>query len=229
MGFNMRPAVLLEHREYFRQHRYIEFEELLSSSQVESLHKNICNVVGRRIGGYDCDAMPRVSHEKLFMAGRDIWRDDEAIRKIVFRFQLAEVAAELMKERSLRIAYDQLFFPERWKLADDEERCLAEVSCFRGLTCALILCVSPPSSPLLENETLLPTQPGSGVYFDVKMPLSFPECDGKNDAEYFMVVYAKPLAFYKKQDNDPHTHALKRLGYVFGDKLREELHPSVCR
>jgi hypothetical protein len=46
---------------------------------------------------------------------------------------------------------------------------------------------------------------------------------------YLLIVFANRRAQYVLNANDPHAHALKHKGYVFGDRLREELHPIVIR
>jgi hypothetical protein len=42
-----------------------------------------------------------------------------------------------------------------------------------------------------------------------------------------MIVYCTDKTVYVLEKRDPHTHALKKLGYGFGDRLEEKTHPII--
>ncbi|QLH36192.1 MAG: hypothetical protein HWD61_08680 [Parachlamydiaceae bacterium] len=44
-----------------------------------------------------------------------------------------------------------------------------------------------------------------------------------------LLAFADFRTVYILNENDPHTHTLKHLGYVFGDKLSDKLNPIVYR
>lgn len=46
---------------------------------------------------------------------------------------------------------------------------------------------------------------------------------------FFLLAFAAKNARYKYQENDPHTHLLKKLGYGFGDQLDEKTHPFLIQ
>lgn len=46
---------------------------------------------------------------------------------------------------------------------------------------------------------------------------------------FLLIGIAKATARYVLQENDPHTHLLKKLGYAFGDKLLDATHPLIAR
>jgi hypothetical protein len=47
--------------------------------------------------------------------------------------------------------------------------------------------------------------------------------------KFLLFLYAEEDALYTLNPLDPHTHALKRMGYVFGDRLKETTHPHLIR
>lgn len=68
---------------------------------------------------------------------------------------------------------------------------------------------------LLENEKV-----GNVIFFNPKFP---PE----KLANSFVIVYCEPKTQYLYEPKDPHTHLLKKLGYTFGELLRNDTHPLI--
>ncbi|MBS0635234.1 MAG: hypothetical protein JSR37_07205 [Verrucomicrobia bacterium] len=83
--------------------------------------------------------------------------------------------------------------------------------CINGLVCLLFLEV--------DSDHAIFTTPTVDI---TTVPL-------KPDARYFLIGWADERAQYILQPNDPHTHDLKKLGYVFGDRLQEQWHPTLLR
>lgn len=60
---------------------------------------------------------------------------------------------------------------------------------------------------------------GSGIFLSPTTPLL------ENDS--FLIVYCESTTVYQLNSEDPYTHSLKRLGYVFGDRVRNDTHPLI--
>ncbi|MBF5058947.1 hypothetical protein [Candidatus Neptunochlamydia vexilliferae] len=133
---------------------------------------------------------------------RDRWRTNPEIKKIVLRSTLAEVASNLCKVSPLRIGFDQTILN-----SGEEERFLPlnEKSSIQKVACGLIL-----------------DQNGSGTFFspEFSFPLTHPA---------LLIVYVEEKAQYIHEEKDPYNHALKKLGYGFGDRIRSDTHPIVFR
>lgn len=195
-------ALAKEHREFYAHHHYIEFEELLSKEDSEILRKKTEEILTARIK--PASLASRTAHE-LYLAGRDLWRDDLILQKIVFKRTLSEVAAALFKQSFLRVAFDQ-YQDEIFPLS------LQQMSCLTPLVGALAL-------PLDEKNE------GKGIYFSSTKPLSLPFCN----SPLLIIAYTGKKTQYIFKETDFHTHVPKKLGYGFGDLITNETHPILFR
>lgn len=225
----MKLAIDNVQRQYFRKNHAIEFE-LLSPLQLDELNHGIEQALGPSAGE---------SADKTFAAGRDLWRRNELVKKYVTNRSLAEIASELIEYKPLRLAFDQ-FYPSLSKTSPflqkglykqflQQPRSLKEISSIQGLLCGLVICLS--GEPGEENKpvTIFPSIPGNGTFFSVDAVLDFQELLQEQAHRYLMVAYTHATSIYVLEENDPQTHELKRLGYVFGDKLSDRDHPLVYR
>ncbi len=221
----MKFALASEHRDFFAKNAFIEFEELLSQDEVESLRQHIDEVLAKRLKIKKSD-LDRKSAQELFLAGRDLWRDDPAIKKQVAAPRLAEIASVLFKKKNLRLGYDQ-----SWRTGPItgppflENFALQQISCLQTIAGGLILQLSPsppPSFPFSHPA-------GSGIFIKPHFPLPFPSLFQIPRLHLLLIVYCGEKTLYVSEKNDPHTHALKKQGYVFGDLLRNDRHPLLCR
>lgn len=198
MGF----ALTKEHHDFFHKNHFIEFEDLLSSKEMDPLEKAIDSLV---------------TSEDWIHVGHDGWRREESIKKVTFHKGFAEVASSLCKKSPLRLAYDQVI---EGPLSKDPLN-LIEASAIRKVVCGLILQLNPTSS---AESPLVPKKRGSGVFFSPFCELDFPK-----DCHLFMITYTEKVAQYVHETRDPNMHALKKLDYVFGDRLKGDTHPLLTR
>ena len=244
----MHFAIAPEHLEFFYRHHYIEFDDLLTETEADQLKKAIGETLEKRLN-FSPDKLMQADVETLFMAGHDTWRDDDRIKKVVLRPRLAEIAASLMKKRQLRIAYDQVFGtpnspldPEKLKSMPPlfhKHTSLGQTSSFQSVVCGLMLHLSSSSIPTQQSnlsieEDLtslipLPRKAGSGIFFTPDIPLSLEYLFETPNQHQLLIVYCEDKSLYRHEKSDPHTHALKKLGYVFGDRLKNTTHPVVYR
>lgn len=226
----MKFAVDSAHRDFYKKNLSIEFEGFFSDDQISKLRENIQKILSQRLAAKK-EAWEKASSEQLYMVGRDLWRTDEALRKFVAQSKLVDIAADLIEEQVLRLGYDQYLPPVTEhlnkldadnayrKLIELQETTLEAASCIQGIYLGIIICLRE-SSP-----SLFPAKVGNVTYFDPKAPIDFSLGNG----EYLLIVLVRPNAVYTFQPNDPHTHALKRLGLVFGDALTDKINPTLKR
>lgn len=238
----MRFALLKEQKVFFQKHGFVEFESILSDQQVDKLLEALEIVLAERLKKTS-KGFAKCSIEEAFLRGRDTWRDNDFVKKNIFKSSLANLASELMGEGSLRLAYDQFLMsgkraglekpqiPSFSHLVGEETFTLNEVSGFQGKLCGLLLCLCDSSCEESSNrdEKFLPSTKGSGVYFCGEIPLSYRFLLHGVNQRYLLIVYSENRTQYVLREADPHTYALKRYGYTYGDVLREKYHPLVCR
>ncbi len=121
--------------------------------------------------------------------------------QVARRRPLAEVAAELTGIHPLRLGWV--------KRVSTGELNLKEMGSVQGIVAGAII---------------KPT--GGAIFFSAEHTFSLAE---EGDRDYLLIAYAGPRAVYVFNEHDPDTHALKKKGFGFGDRLREETHPTLTR
>lgn len=206
----MKFVIDLNQKNYFKQNQFIEFEDLLNPAHLHKLQQGIDQAVDQ---GQD----------------RDVWRSGKATRNIVTQKQLAETAYELIEHKPIRLGFDQ-YFPlhnqEEYARLLQRRITLAEFCCLQGVLCGLMLCVRSGNDT--ASASVFSHRAGNGIYFNPMYEIDFSPLQS-SDASYLLIVYVHANSVYIKQDNDPNLHALKHLGYTFGDKLKDNLNPIVYR
>jgi hypothetical protein len=239
----MKQIVDEKHRRYFEEQGFIQFEALLTPSQLSVLNDSIDTVLAERL-----KLPPQVIHQEpesvLYMAGRDLWRDSEPIKKIVASQKLAKFAAGITGISTIRLGYDQLLesttsasltareLPAFNALLDHPQN-LNQISCIQGLLTGLFICLQSLPGPINSDEEMpyvrFPTVAGEGIFVNAELPLNLDWLYRQKRARYLLITYAEDRSNYVLRQGDPHTHVLKRLGYGFGDSLGQATHPILCR
>jgi hypothetical protein len=236
----MKIAIAKEHRDFFQQKGWIEFENFLSPETVAQFNQHIDQVLSERL---ENQKLTHARSDELFMKGRDLWRSSSDLRKLTCQPRFAEIASELMEKKPVRLGYDQLF-PARHTSSYSQTgqvytkflqltAALDDISCIRGLLCGLMICLSAPlknaESTPLEEIDIFPSAVGNAVFFQPHIPVDLSQLKEHPDQRYYLIVYTENQAQYYLQPQDPHTHVLKHLGYGFNDKLFDKLNPIVYR
>ena len=213
----MRFALTKDHLDFFYRNHYIEFEDLLTIEEVFSLEDAIEEVLTKRMG-------ESRDPKKVYLAGSHCWQDDPRITKVALNPHLAEIASQLTKERTLRLASSQILSGGlSEKKVFDESLPLENLCSIQKVSCGLILHLS--SSEELEDPQ--PKKPGSATFFSTRLPISFDYLTKTSQLTQLFLIYSVENSLYTLTPTDPHTHALKKLGYGFGDHVRPHTHPIV--
>jgi hypothetical protein len=220
----MKYAVDVEHREYFQNNKLIEFDNLLSEEQVVEIQKAINETLLKRLG-VSLAQFKNESSKNIFMAGHDLWRSSDEIKKLITQRKLAEYAAELTFQKHLRLGYDQLIFEKFFE--DLMHPNLQEISSIQGVVCGLMICLSS-SDTEQPSTSVFSSKSGNGIYFSSEFPIDFAAL-GNMKNQYLLIAYTSFTSVYVAQRLDPNANYLKKLGYNLGDKLRVKHHPIVFK
>lgn len=221
----MKFAAASEHRDFFRKHQLIEFDDLLNQQQLNTLQSSINTVLANRLKIH-ASVLEEKKPLELFSAGRDLWRGSDAIKNIVLSKRLAEISSELFEHQPLRIGYDQLFVPG----ALNATHTLEELSCLQGIVGGVMLClIGQEVLPKTASPQIFSDKAGSGIFFTAKTTIDFSQLSHHPDQRYLLITYTHATSVYILNERDPNLHYLKQVGYNFGDKLSEKLHPIVFR
>jgi len=199
----MRYILKPDHREQLYREGRVEFEELLSGEELASLNALIAS---------DLDPLDRVE------AGFDLWRQQGDIARLVKRRPIAEIASDLFGTRPIRLAFDQLLLPGPF--SGHAPVSIEQISPVGGVVGGLILLLEEPRAEVAGY----PSRAGNGTFVRATHPISLTA-----PAPALLIVYCGKRPQYLYNAGAPQAHRLKKLGYVFGDLLKEESHPTLFR
>lgn len=244
----MKFATAKEHRDFFQKHGWIEFEALLPNDQLALANQAIDQTLAERLN-VSPQQLRLSSSEQFYLQGHDLWRSNAFLHKFITQVRFAEIASELIEKKPLRLGYDQ-FFPSRQQMPLTKEDLsiysrflertapLEAVCCLQGVACGLLISLSAREGNIPAKEAtevspeginIFPSQPGHIVFFQPNVSINWNHLYTHLGQRFYLIVYTLASAYYQLQPQDPHTHALKRLGYVFNDKLSDKLNPIVYR
>jgi hypothetical protein len=232
----MKFTVDSNHRDYFQKNNAIEFDSVLTENQLKILTEQIQRALTVRLEG------ERVSPENLFKAGRDLFRTDTGIKKIITQKHFAEIVFELTQQKPLRLGYDQFFHSSSTSPALNPNQSpyvqllnskptLQEMSSLQGVLCGLMICLKAEEGEEKDEEApvIFSRKPGNAVFFNPTAILNFESLTSGNESSYLLIVYVSLASVYILNTVDPNTYMLKNYGYSLGDRLSDKLNPIILR
>lgn len=216
----MRFSLCEAFSKFFVRHQLIEFAEVLSSEEVDLIEKSTKQGLEKALGSKPLDL---ASNTDLWMAGRNHYLVDGLMKRALLKSPIGQIAAFLYKKSPIRIAYTQAFF----SLADDipikEPFNLTEISSVDPMLGGALICFNDSEE---KPQELLPDlrrhSKGHVIFFSSSCPIPFPDLFKQKGLQCLLIGFAPSRIRYKLQPLDLHTHALKKLGYVFGDSIEEK-------
>lgn len=220
----MKFVLAKEHHDFFDAHGFIQFEDLLSPVATEKLLKATKEAVGTQLK-YSPERLFRESPAKLFLSGRDLWRNHPEVRRISTSQTFAGIASQLARQKPVRLLLDQWIPPA---LEWDAPLSLEQMVPMQGILGAALIALD---SAIFSEETasFFPTEAGNVLFIKPDLPLPLSELSKLRNQNFLMVAYGTPNSVYVPKETDPLSHHLKNLGYVYGDRLSDHLHPIVLR
>lgn len=243
----MKFATSKPHRDFFHKNGWIEFDDLLSEEQLSLANQAIDQVLEERLK-ISKQKLSTVSAEVAYAHGRDLWRSHSGLKKIAVQTKFGEITAELIETKPLRLGNDQVFImPEKISVSSEpsvfsdflnKTISLEEASCLHGVVSGVVFALNDgnadsvaekASEQTQEGIDVFPVKAGNAIFFRANVQVNWHCLSMHTGQRFYMIVYTESSSFYRLQPKDPHTHALKRLGYVFNDRLLDKLNPIVCR
>lgn len=209
-------------RRYFFEKGFVELEELVSREKASLILQEIDLVLKKRT----CN---RTFPEKLYLAGRDLWRDSPVIKAFDCQSRFADMARGALDIERAQLAYDQYLEPAQYPYfakTFPEGTTLEQISNVQGVVLGLCVCLSGERP---RDELPFPHAPGNVSLIKPETNLSLEQLDGKLYQRFLLVALASHEAIYLPKDGDPCAHSLKKHGYVIGDSLLSHGHPQVIK
>lgn len=235
----MKYTTLKEHREFFSKNGFIEFEAIFSGSEIDLWQASINVGLSSRLNTTS-DKLFEYLPNQIFGAGYDLWRSNFALKKLVSNRAVTEIAADLFEEKKIRLGFSFLL-PSQGETPSlinvknpynkflEKPRTLLQFSSLKEVLGGFILCVEGFCNENEEHSLFFPKSPGNGVFVKPGFSIPFPEMFRRKNQLFFFVGYVYPKTLYVHNEEDPHGHFLKTLGYVYGDQLLDKKHPLLIR
>ncbi len=228
-----------KHREFFTDHGWIEFEQLLTQEKLYELRRAVNVTLGKRLS-ISSERLNRMSRGDILMKGRDVWRDSEAIKNVVCNRVYGEIASNLVETTPVRLAYDQILMANGNKSnqvpALNGEQTLESFSYLQGVLCGLLISLqrvtpldSESTATNVRHTCPIPTKEGNGVFIAPETKLNFPQLLAADGECHLLIVYCRAVSRYVLLPSDPLAHHPKSLGYSVGDRLVDQHNPVLYR
>ncbi len=216
----MRFKITGQHRKVFESQKYITFENSLPSTLLEEASLQADTILSARLHRM----IDNVSSPELFKVGRDLWRQNATIKRLVQNRTLAQLAGGLFGKKTLHLAFAQLLRTTSRIGFPGLTACpLQQISCIHPLAGAALIRLSGTNT----SSPLLPTQPEDVVFLTPDLPIPWEIFFQEPHHSFLLIAYAPPRAQYLLNKQDVHTHDLKKLGYGFGDAICPPHHPIL--
>ena len=222
----MKFTLAQEHIQHFNKTGMIEFYDLFSEQECETILTSVENALIKRVNPTGRNPLSLSSNESLFHYGKNLWKDGVDIKKICAKKQLAETAYHLLRKNPIKLAYDQ--YIRTGTLQDcpfKEDNTLQEISSIRPTLGAFLILLTPHT--IDPEELLLPKAAGNALFVSSSVILPLQSLFMQKNISVLMIAFTAGPALYCLEPKDPHTHSLKRAGIVFGDRAGEDLCPTL--
>ncbi len=220
----MRFATNLDHKKFFHKNRYIEFTEILSANEAKALKENADRVLLKRLSCKE-EQIAKKSTKDIFTQGRDFWREDPSYKKIALHQNLANIAASLVGAQTFRMGYDH-YIRKGYDAITLSPTSLQNISSIQKIYGGMLIRISGTSESL-TNETAfpIPKNPGDAIFFHPEYLLSWEALFQDLESSFYLIVYAHGEARYIPNEKDIQPNFLKKVGYMQGEFLRNDLNP----
>lgn len=208
--------------ETFNKDRIIELEGFYSPEKIVDINREIDSLLAKEKVELREDAM------KL---GHNLFLQMPNYKRLFQLPLLAEIVYELISVKPLRLAYDQLLVAAADTFDQNSatsfltpELTLEKRSSVNELVMGVMIALN-------AKEAMIPFsgEPGRVVFFSPETSIPFDFLKDRLADRYLLLAFSSAHAQYLYNDLDPQNHYLKKMGYVYGDKLKDSVSPIVFR
>jgi len=202
---------------FFIKNGFLELEGLFTSLEAKKYHVAILETLEKR------------KEKDPIVQGRDLWRDSPTLKSLVCSRKLSTVALLATGKSTIRLACDQ-WFPPSYTHAKPEK--LKDLLSIQGILCGMLIQLQPGTFEIPEKISplgLLPFPQAQGSVLLVKPTLLLNWPSISTQLGLYLVVYSEPASVYIQNPQDRAGTSLKQLGYGYGDRLKNETHPTFSR
>jgi hypothetical protein len=209
-----------KHINFFKENGYIEFSDFLSDVEKTTLFNEVKNTISKRSNKNIED----LSSIDIYKNSRDLFRDSIFLKKFELDKNISQTACSLTHKNFLQLSFDQALFKDISSFF--KINCsFNEIFCFKGLEIIVLLNLSDTHLDIKDNflsissNSILFINPGKVLDFEIFFNKSI---------NYFLIGYARlNNLMYIENKEDINQNLLKKMGYCFGDNLKNNNFPIV--
>lgn len=208
------------HINFFIENGYIEFNDFLSDEENIKLFNEINNLISKR-SNKNIDELTSID---IYKNSRNLFKDSNILKKFETDKNLSQIACLLTHKNSLQLSLDQAIFKD---ISSFFKKTFSfnEIFCLSGLEIIVLLNLNNNSLDIKDN--FLSIKPKSILFINPNKILDF-EIFFKKSINYFLIGYARlNNLMYIENKEDINQNLLKKMGYCFGDNLKNNNFPIV--
>lgn len=205
----MKILIDQKHKEFFSHRRWIEFEDIFSSEEMDTFKEA---------------AKSLIDPKSPFASGRNLWGRSEVVKKLIGNRLLVQIATGLSEKKPLRLAFDQYLTPGfGW----EGKGSFNDVCSIKNVAIFFLISLDERNGAE-EFPTPFSSHKGNVVCLTPHKLIDFTDLH-EQKGEYFLIAYAGAKGQYYLNERDPATRAWIEMGYSPGDRLNDKDHPIICR
>lgn len=209
----MKFSVSLEQKDFLRKNGYIAFLSLINPQEINDANREIDRLAN--------EIKKRATASEILHQQSDLFRKSNNLKKIVYSKRLTHLVFELLQKKPLRLAFDRVIDGNLTPELQIASLSLNEFSGISPILGAYLICLKSS-----EGQAWIP---GEGLFLLPESNLKWLEEGFKKEDRFLLIGFTDQYGQYLYQEKDPWNHSLKSLGYVFGDRLHDNLHPLLLR
>jgi hypothetical protein len=238
MRYDLPPKLV----SFYKDKGFIELENLLSEEELHEISRECDSLLKLKLKQKH-QALSETTLKTTFQEGWNLHEESALLEKFITQRKFLEIVSQLSGLHKIKLGFTQIFrtFDKTQNESDEtlpplfyHYTSLDDVSCFQGLEigCMIHLVSERAISqdPLVDIEQAkgilhpLPMHPKSITFFSSKYPFSLDPLPDFSHQLYLLVTFGRDNLVYVDQPKDPHTHEMKKQGFVYGDVLPGKIH-----
>ncbi len=210
---------------FFKKGGFLVIDHLLDGALCDELNRRLqkraffINSSGIAAANRIPDEFMKEAQKSGSSNGRDLWQTDPLFKKVAMDKVYSHIARALFDVPLVRLAFDQVLFAKSSPFRGQAS--LNSLCSFQSLLGALIVRLSDSTS---ERA---PSGKGAGMFVSAQFPFDWDALLAAPGDLFWVLGYCPAVTLYVYNPSDPLTHLLKRAGYGFGDRLRDDRHPPL--
>ncbi|NGX56294.1 MAG: hypothetical protein K1060chlam5_00532 [Candidatus Anoxychlamydiales bacterium] len=206
---------------FFKDNGFIEFSDFFLNDERNNLFEEIKQTISKKLN----TNINNADSLDIYKNSRDLFRSSKFIKSFDLSRNLSQISYALSNLNSLQLAFDQSLIGNVKSFFKDSCS-INDLFCFKGLE--IIILIKLDDSDFEIKDDLLSIKPNNIIFLNPNKIINFkPYFD--YFLNFFLIGYARSNnLMYIENKNDINLHLIKKMGYGFGDNLKNNNFPIIA-